>query len=240
LNRIHLSFAAALTAAALLWMPAGAQVVVEDGVTTDTVDLFAKSAKPQKSGVLAMCASVLLPGLGHQYLGDNAKALAYYSAEALFIFGGIYCNHYSRTMSANAKTFAWEHAMAAGGAGADDQYWQNVASYDDSKGYNEEMERAYRTEEKNYLAPNLQWRWDDIRGEPVNRKAYGSMLKESLTYQSASTFFIGAMVLNRLVSFIDARFTAKQMETKALSSIQFVPQYDPQTGSSGISLHARF
>jgi hypothetical protein len=240
LNRIRRIPLVAAMAAALLWWPAAGQVVVDEGVTTDTVDLFAKSAKPQKSAVLAMCASVLLPGLGHQYLGDNAKALAYFSAEALFIFGGIYCDHYSKKLFQNAKTFAWEHALASGGAGATDQYWQNVGRYDDSKGYNEEMERAYRTDEKDYLDPNLQWRWDDVRGDPANRKAYGAILDKSTAYQVASSFCIGAMVLNRLVSFIDARFTAKQMETKALSSIQFIPQYDPQSGSSGISLHARF
>lgn len=89
--------------------------------------------------VLAMCASIVLPGLGQQYLGDNTKALAYYSAEALFIVGAVFCSHYSRTVFDNAKAFAWDHAEAQGGAGANDQYWQNVADYDESDGYNQSL-----------------------------------------------------------------------------------------------------
>jgi hypothetical protein len=235
---------AALLVAAACRLPAQAQVVVEEGVTTDTVDLFAKSAAKQKSGVLAMCASILLPGLGHQYLGDNSKALIYYSAEALFIFGGIACDHYSKTVFNSAKAYAWEHAQAQGGEGADDQFWQNVGLYDESdgynqsisRGYNKEMELIFRTQEKDYLAPDLQWHWDD----PANRKTYSGILQKSMSYSVASSFFIGAMVLNRLVAFIDARVTAKQMETKTLSSIKFVPQYDPQTQSSGLSLNFNF
>lgn len=244
MNNIHRHIVAVMLVAASSWLPAQAQVVVEDGVTTDTVDLFAKSAAPKKSGLLAMCASVLLPGLGHQYLGDNAKALIYYSAEALFIFGGVACDHYSKTIFNSAKAYAWEHAQAQGGAGADDQFWANVGRYDESDGYNQsisrgynfEMELIYRTQEKDYLAPNLQWHWDD----PANRKKYSGIMEKSMTYQMVSSFFIGAMVLNRLVAFIDARVTAKQMETKALSSLQFVPQYDPQTQASGLSLHIMF
>jgi hypothetical protein len=234
----------AVTLAAACLVPAQAQVVVEQGVSTDTVDLFAKSAAPKKSPVLAMCASVLLPGLGHQYLGDNAKALIYYSAEALFIFGGIACDHYSKTIFNSAKAYAWEHAQAQGGPGADDNFWNNVGRYDESdgynqnmsRGYNKEMELIYRTQEKDYLAPNLQWHWDD----PANRKTYSGIMERSMSWQVASSFCIGAMVLNRLVSFIDARVTAKQMETKPLSAIKFVPQYDPQTQASGLSLNINF
>jgi hypothetical protein len=249
--------AVALTAA-LLWAPVVAQVVVEEGVSTDTVDLFSKSVAPQKSGILAMCASVALPGLGHQYLGDNTKALAYYSTEALFIFGAILCDHYSRRTFENAKAFAWFHAGATG-EGADDQFWQNVGRYSDSKGYNDEMDRIYRNgdevegepgklvigpsridNEKSYLTPELQWRWDDIPGDPVNRKEYGRIMDQSMTFRVVSSFFIGAMVLNRLVSFIDARVTAKQMETKSLSSINFVPRYDFQTRAAGLALNCCF
>ena len=92
--------------------PALGQVVVEESVTTDTVDLFAKKNAPQKSGILAMTASILLPGLGQQYLGQKEKALAYFSAEALFIFGAVFCDRYSQQIFNNAKSYAWEHANA--------------------------------------------------------------------------------------------------------------------------------
>lgn len=244
MNAFRASAATALFVAFALFGPADCQVVVQEGVSTDTVDLFAKSSKPQKSMVLAMCASIVLPGLGQQYLGDNTKALAYYSAEALFIVGAVFCSHYSRTVFDNAKAFAWDHAEAQGGAGANDQYWQNVADYDESDGYNQslslgynkEAELIYRSQAQDYLTSNLQWHWDDTS----NRTIYGGMLQQSMGWQVASSFFIGAMVLNRLVSFIDARFTARHMEAKSLSSLQFVPRYDPGTRASGVALQAGF
>ncbi len=187
-----------------------------------------------------MCASVLLPGLGHQYLGDNAKAFGYYSAEVLFIFGAFFCNHYSGMLSDNARVYAWEHAEATGGPGANSAYWENVGLYDDSKGFNETMERVYRSDVNDYLSPGLQWRWDDLPGAPAHRDVYNRMIQESLSWKVASSFFVGAMVLNRLVSFIDARFTAKQMETKPLSSIQFTPLYNPIARAAGLTLRAGF
>ncbi|HUI91307.1 MAG TPA: hypothetical protein VLX68_03575 [Chitinivibrionales bacterium] len=241
----HRAIIAVILLATACLLPARAQVTVEQDVTTDTVDLFAKNAAaPKKSAVLAMCASVILPGLGHQYLGDDAKALIYYSAEALFIFGAIACDHYSKTIFNSAKAYAWEHAQAQGGQGADDNFWNNVGQYDESdgynenmaRGYNEQMELIYRDQEKDYLTPNLQWHWDD----PANRKTYNGFLQQSLSWQVASSFFLGAMVLDRLVAFIDARVTAKNMETKALSSIKFVPQYDPQARASGLTLNISF
>jgi hypothetical protein len=231
-----LKIAAAACLVTALAGPAACQVTVQEGVSTDTVDLFAKSARPHKSMALAMCASILLPGLGHQYLGDNAKALTYYSTEALFIFGALFCNYYSKTVSDNAKVYAWDHALAAGGAGADDRYWQNVGHYDGVNGYNQEMERIYRSEVNDYLSPNLYWHWDDA----ANEGPYNNMLQQSLSWQMASSFFLGAMVLNRLVAFIDARFATKQSETKSLSSIQFLPLYNPVARAAGLTLKAGF
>jgi hypothetical protein len=241
LSAVRRILALAACALALSWAQVLGQVTVEEGVSTDTVDLFAKRTVPQKSGVLAMCASILLPGLGHQYLGDNTKALAYYSAEALFIFGGLLCDHYSKRTFEDAKVFAWAHAKATDGAGADYRFWQMVGAFDETNGYNEEMDRITRNPgEKNYQTPDLQWHWDDVTGTSENRTRYDDMLKRSLTFQTASTFFIGAMVLNRLVSFIDARVTAKNMETKPVSSVRFVPQYDPQTRAAGLSMNFNF
>jgi TM2 domain-containing membrane protein YozV len=239
-------FIAGLTACAIFLSasPAMCQVVVEESVTTDTVDLFSKNTSSQKSGILGMGASLLLPGLGQQYFGQNGRAFAYFSAEALFIFGAVFCDHYSKQIFTNAKAYAWEHAMATGGAGVDDKFWQNVRYFDESdglnqaisRGYNKEQELINRSQDHDYLASNLQWRWDD----PLNRKSYGTLLDKSRTYQVASSFFIGAMILDRLVSFIDVRFAAQHQASAPRSSMRVSPQYDPQNGSSGISLSAEF
>jgi hypothetical protein len=224
--------------------PALGQVVVEESVTTDTVDLFAKKNAPQKSGILAMTASILLPGLGQQYLGQKEKALAYFSAEALFIFGAVFCDRYSQQIFNNAKSYAWEHANVSGGTGADDNFWQNVRYYDESdglnqsisRGYNKQQELVYRDQSHDYLTPNLQWRWDD----PANRTTYGTFLDRSQKYQVAASFFIGAMVLDRLVSFVDARFSAQHQSSTQRSALLISPSVNPRNGASGISLSTEF
>jgi hypothetical protein len=221
------------------------QVVVEDSVTTDTVDLFAKTAEgSEKSGILAMAASIVLPGLGQQYLGQKERALAYFSAEALFIFGAVACNSISSQIFNNAKAYAWEHANVTGGAGADAVFWQNMRYFDESdglnqsisRGYNQMQELIYRDQEKDYLTSNLQWRWDD----PSNRKTYATFLNKSHSYQVAASFLVGAMVLNRLVSFVDARFAAQHQVSASRSALLISPSCDPRTGSSGICLNADF
>jgi hypothetical protein len=224
--------------------PVSCQVVVEEDVTTDTVDLFAKGTVPQKSGILAMGASLVLPGLGQQYLGQKGRALAYFSAEALFIFGAAYCNHNAAQIFNSAKSYAWEHTNVEGGAGADNKFWQNVRYYDESdglnqsisRGYNKEQELINRGQDHDYLAPNLQWRWDD----PANRKTFGAFLDKSNSYQIVASFFIGAMVLDRLISFVDARFMAQHQASSPRSSMHISPQYNPETGSSGFCIAAGF
>jgi hypothetical protein len=216
------------------------QLVVEEGVTTDTINLFTKSNQFKKSEFLSIGASILLPGLGHQYLGDNKKAIIYYSTEALFIFLGITCNHQSKIIFNNAKAFAWEHAGIKAPSSYDDALWQNIGRYDESdgfnqdisRGYNKEMELIYRDQEKNYLLPELQWRWDD----PENRKKYSAILQQSMSYQVASYFFIGAIVLNRLAAFIDTRLLYKKIESGFLSSIKFTPYYDYKIYAYGLNV----
>jgi hypothetical protein len=224
--------------------PASCQVVVEESVTTDTVDLFTKGAVPQKSGIIAMCASLVLPGLGQQYLGQKGRALAYFSADALFIFGAVYCNRNATQIFNSAKAYAWDHANVAGGGNVGDKFWQNVRYYDESdglnqsisRGYNKEQELIYRGQDHDYLAPNLQWRWDD----PANRTTYGTFLDRSQAYQVAASFFIGAMVLERLISLVDARFAAQHQASSPHSSVHISPLFNPQNGSSGFRIAAGF
>jgi hypothetical protein len=227
----------AVSLAAALLAPAAAQVVVEEGVTTDTVELFAKANAPEKSGVLAMGASLLLPGLGQQYLGQESRAFLYYSMEALFIFGAIYSHYNSKKVFDDAKAYASAHAQIEGGSGATDQFWQDVGQYDASEDFNNTLLLDNRNFDGAYLAPNLQWRWDD----PENRKTtYSSYIKNSMRYDVASSFFIGAMILNRLVSFVDARFAAHHQSIKALSSLQVIPAFDPRNSTSSIMIKAGF
>jgi hypothetical protein len=239
------SFILILCAVTGLFLPSSlyAQVKVEEEVTTDTIDLFVKSEKPEKSAAIAACANLLLPGLGHYYLGNQKAALGFFTVEMALMFGAFTTNQYSNEIAHSARSFASTYANVQGGAGADDYFWQNIGLFMDSDGLNQSRSVGYnqvqelnRTQNAEYLSPNLQWRWasDDYR------KKYNQYLKKSINFKVASNFFIGALVLDRLIAFIDARVAIKHNGQGIFSSLQVVPQYSSINDYRGIAFCSEF
>jgi len=74
----------------LLAFPCGirAQVHVEEEVTTDTVDLFTKSEKPEKSAAIATCADLLLPDWDIIIGKSNCRPGFFYGGDRL-MFGAL-------------------------------------------------------------------------------------------------------------------------------------------------------
>jgi hypothetical protein len=225
-----------VAAGLLLPAPLRAQVHVEEEVSTDSVDLFNKNEGTEKSGAIAMLADLVLPGLGHYYFGNEKAACGFFAAEALFIFGTFACNQYSNEIGHSAHSFAFTHAEIQGGAGADDLYWQNIGKTLDSKGFNRIMDLNRASDDDKYLTPNLQWQWDD----ESSRLKYNAFLKKSVNYRVAANFFFGALILDRLVAFIDIRVASNHGGKGLLSSLHFYPDYSLSTGASGVTCVSNF
>jgi hypothetical protein len=212
-----------------------AQVVTEETVVTDSVDLSIPKEQATKSPGLAMAATILLPGLGHQYLGKQQSAFAYFSAEALFVVGAVFCEQYSAKVFKNTRSYAWVYGMASGGPGADERYWQRVGDYLDSRKYNEDQE-LNRTPEAKYVAENLQWRWAD----ESYMKDYRSMRADATTFHVASSFFLGAMVLDRIVSFIDVRASTRDRGFRKTAAVSVRPTLSGDFSTVGMRLSSSF
>jgi len=224
-------FFAALAAAAVQ-----AQVVTEETIITDSVDLFSEPPRDSvRHPALAMAGSLLIPGLGQQYLRRPGRALVYYSTDLLCLFGAIVCEGRSRRMMEDSRTIAWAFAGARGGPGADSRYWQAVASYEDSRGYNN-VQELNRTPENKYVDPHLQWAWVDT----AYQRDYMETRDNATSFHVASTFLVGAMVLNRLVSFIDARVTTRRRSTGTAPRVSVHPSFDPSAASAGVSISSDF
>jgi hypothetical protein len=220
-----------------------AQVQVEEDVVTDSVDVFTIRKVPQKSSVIAMVSSLVLPGAGHQYIGNKNAAVAFLSAEVLFILGAYTCQQHSSEVFSSARSYAYAYAGVQGGTGADDFFWRTIGKTMDSDGLNQsrslgwnQIQDLNRTPENKYLDPNLQWRWQD----ESSRDRYNSMLNQMMTYHVASNFFIGAMIVNRIVAFVDARVAAQNNGKGLLSGIRIQPQYAPLTGSMSMQIQKNF
>ncbi len=222
---------------ALLASPAAlrGQVTVAPDVVTDSIDVFADSQKGGASRAAAGFFSLVVPGLGHQYLGNNSRALAYFSAEALFICGMIFCERYSKRMFEDTRGYAWLYAGAQGGSGANDYFWQNVGRFMDRDEYNRIME-LNRTPEDKYTAGNLSWRWID----EFYMDEYNGLRETATRFHVVSSFFLGAMVLNRVVAFVDIRRSTKYKGVQGHANLEFLPQYRPATGQVGLALTRDF
>jgi hypothetical protein len=228
---VFLPLLAVITVAVQGW----AQVVVEPDVVTDSIDVFTGAEKTGKSRILASVASLALPGLGHQYLENGNRALVYYSTEALFIFSMIFSERYSRRMFRDSESYAWLYANVEGGGGADDFFYQNVSRFMDSDEFNRIME-LNRTPENKYSQPNLSWRWVD----EYFKDEYNGKRETATRFHIASSFFLAAMVVNRVVAFIDVRRTTKFKGIEGNAFLELRPFYSPSDRRLGLTLTRNF
>jgi len=212
--------------------PLAAQVIIEqDSITTDSVNIFNQTqqvSSQKQGGVIA--ASMLVPGLGHQILGNQKRAFVYFGVEATLLFGAIFSHFYAERLFENARIDAFEFAGARGGEGADDTYWKNVGFYENSQGYNR-IQRLNRTPQYAYVEPQLQWEWASTE----TFETYADKWQDATRLTVISSFFIGAMVLNRVVSFIDTR---REVKFNQISLAP--PRGAPAAVSSGMAVTLRF
>jgi hypothetical protein len=209
-----------------------AQIAVRDEVTTDSVNLFTQYDQTHKSSNIAIAASLILPGSGHQYLGRNNSALAYLAVDIFSLVGAIYSEKYSRRLNIDSKGFAGLNASANGG---NDLYWQAVGDFDDSKSYNDAVD-LNRDKDKRYDSESKQWFW----ANPDDRTEYNEIRKTARKYHLVSSICIGAMVLNRVISVVDIRASSKYKVLKGVASVKIVPSISSDLSSAGVLMSALF
>lgn len=228
-------FALLFAVVLLVPMPINAQVQVESDIETDSVDVFAVSAVPQKSVTLSMLADLAIPGLGHYYYGSKKTAFGFILADVLSIFGVTGCYSYANHLETSAHTFAMTYANVQGGSGATDYYWTLVGQYMDADYYNSIME-LNRTPDDEILAENLQWRWPD----DSYRQRFQDYRHSANNFRVAGNFFIGAMILNRVLAFVDMRAIGRNNGKGLFTNIHFYPNYESGTQSYGLTLQSSF
>jgi len=210
------------------------QITVET-ITTDTLDLFSGNQvqENQRSSGAAMALSLLVPGLGHQYISRPKPALAYITFDVLAITGVLFFERYSRQLESQARGYAALYADADAGI-KDARFWQMVAAYNSSSAYNNEVLLARQQDDDDvyYNKENYYWNWisDDLR------KGFDTKQNNSRKFHIASAFCIGAMVLDRVIAFVDVRAATRYN----LNSIETSFSIDPLTSSTSILLSGEF
>ena len=163
-----------------------------------------------KSHKKAIALSLLLPGLGEQYMGDKFGAIRAYVIEGSIwatLFG---FRWYAGLVTKNYILYA--HANSGAKPGESEAYYDAVEWYEDLEAY-----RRYIREEARYLYPdnlegqhqyfdehnlsdNLTWSWED----ESEWGKYRSLRKEKREILQRATYCIGAALLNRVISAVIA------------------------------------
>jgi hypothetical protein len=180
-----------------------------------------------------MGLSAVLPGMGHYYLDKPAGAFAYLSVDIASAFGAFLFSGLAGRSEKEARSFA---AAAAGieKAPPGEAYWRHVGAFMDAAEYNEAVELSRGETNSQYpIEPESWWRWAD----GGQRDEYNNLRQKARGMRVASSFFIGALVANRIVSVVDLRVFQK----RALSrGVRFEPALAPGLGGASLAVKADF
>ncbi len=153
--------------------------------------------KKKKPG-LAILYSVLLPGMGELYAGDYSTGKYFTIADGVFwgVLAGF--NIYAVRQEDNYKAYAKSHARV-NPAGKDDKYFADIGNFMSLENYNNQK-KLDRTLNEVYSEDTHYWKWHT----QSERKEYRNTWKSSENAYNNIRFAAGALVLNRIVSAINA------------------------------------
>ncbi|MCH7964475.1 MAG: hypothetical protein IH852_11130 [Bacteroidetes bacterium] len=152
----------------------------------------------KKSGGLAILYSLLLPGMGELYADGYESGKYFTIAEGVLLGTYIGMSVYASNQEDNYKAYATTNA-SINTIGKDDDYfatigqYQNIDNFNDQKALERNFNQMYDTE-------TFFWKWQSTE----DRRAYRSMWSSSEQTYNDLRFIVGAMILNRVVSAINA------------------------------------
>jgi len=178
-----------------------------------------ESGIQKKSPALAILYSILLPGMGELYAGRYDSGKYFTIAEGVLWGSFTGFELYAKWQQNNYKSYA----QSNGGvnlSGKNSDYFANIANYKNVADYNKAMDLqgSYNLV---YNTSTNYWNWEN----DTQRKEYKSKWSSSEQAYNNVRFVVGAMILNRLISAINAvRFVSAF--NKGLSQQVGVQQMD--------------
>jgi hypothetical protein len=195
--------------------------------------LFCAIAFGQNSnGLSPIVKSFLLPGWGEYALEKPNRGRIFILSEAALwtSFAGalIVSNNYTDLFQAYAADYA-----GVATSGKDRQYWVDVGNYESLNGHNEEHLR-FRYYDEIYPM-NSEWHWEWTSEE--KRLQYRDYRVASDTWAKGAKFIAGSIVINHIVSAIDALYLQRISQIEAVS---MQPLINMENGYSGLALAIQF
>jgi len=151
----------------------------------------------KKSVGLAIVYSLLLPGMGELYAGNYTTGKYFTIAEGALWGTYIGMNTYGSWQKSRYHSFAASNGGVST-AGKNDDYFSNISLYLNINDYNDDMARNGEFS-KMYSVGQNYWKWTE-----ADRRTYRAMWVSSESAYNNVRFVVGAFVLNRIVSAINA------------------------------------
>jgi hypothetical protein len=165
------------------------------------------AATGSPSRIRAFLYSLILPGSGEYYAGSRTMAKIFFSSEVLLWATYFGFRYYGHLRKEDYIAFAEAHARV-NPSGKDHDYWVNIENFDNIHAYNETRLQQRRLDEIYPDNSDYAWQWDSTR----SRLEYERIRISSDNAYSRSTFVLGGVVLNHLISAIDALRAARSRQ----------------------------
>ena len=179
---------------------------------------FSHSQEKSKKTLNPVIQSALIPGWGQKSLQYHDRSRLFTYVETGLLISILGSTTYANILKKNYIAFAVEHA-AISSAGKNHKYWVDIGNFKTIEDYNDEHLR--NREMDDIYDANLRWSWD--WDEDSNRNAFEQKRILSDQMKQVATFGAGAIVLNHIVSAIDALYLKRIGSEKELTVQPWVP-----------------
>ena len=186
----------------------------------------------QKPFFSPVVKSLVLPGWGEYSLDNQIRGRIFVLSETVLLLAILGSYSVAQRQETEYKAYAAEHA-GIDPIGKDRQFWVDIGNYSSLFTFNEEH---LRWRDFNALYEDNDtwaWAWDSSN----NRERFENTRITSDSWRLRGSFLIGGVVLNHIVSAIDALYLSK------ISNIQETvvsPNYNPHSDKMEISLTVYF
>jgi len=186
----------------------------------------------QKPFFSPVVKSLVLPGWGEYSLDNQIRGRIFVLSETVLLLSILGSYSFAQREETEYKAYAAEHA-GIDPIGKDRQFWVDIGNYSSLFTFNEEH---LRWRDFNALYEDNDtwaWAWDSSN----NRERFENTRIASDSWRLRGSFLIGGVVLNHIVSAIDALYLSK------ISNIQETvvsPNYNPHSDKMEISLTVYF
>ncbi len=153
--------------------------------------------------------SFLLPGSGERTLGYHKSSKFFIQSEILLLTACFSAFKTSNLIEHKYISYASEHAGAT--TPINERYWTDIGNYNSSIDFDYEHLRMRDSKEGQWLDHPWDWQLDDYK-----RKKFENMRIKSDKYFLVGKFLIGGVIMNHIISSINALYILRISEDNTL------------------------